>query len=149
MLAECDIAPATLLLTLNESTNRPYYYIPSIGCKRIRMFTRFPEKSIPVILENDRLTIKHLNIQGKVDILLSVSHLPSKLYWKNPDQIIAGGDLSKSIKKAEGIIGHTRTVLVGDLNMNPFEDGVIMASGLNGTMSRSVVALFNVVRNVI
>ena len=138
MLAECDIAPATLLLTLNESTNRPYYYIPSIGCKRIRMFTRFPEKSIPVVLENDKFTIRHLNIQDKVDILLSVSHLRSKLFGKNSNQIIASGDLSKSIKKAEGIIGHTKTVLVGDLNMNPFEDGVIMASGLNGTMSRSI-----------
>ena len=38
----------------------------------------------------------------------------------------------------ENKAGHKRTVLVGDLNMNPFETGLVTASGLNATMTRKL-----------
>lgn len=38
----------------------------------------------------------------------------------------------------EDKIGHKRTVLVGDLNMNPFETGLVTANGFNATMSRKI-----------
>lgn len=47
-------------------------------------------------------------------------------------------ELSNTIKRVEKQIGHSRTVLVGDLNMNPFEDGIISANGLHGVMNRFV-----------
>ncbi len=34
--------------------------------------------------------------------------------------------------------GHTRTLLVGDLNMNPFESGMIAAGSLNAVMTRDL-----------
>ena len=42
------------------------------------------------------------------------------------------------ISQAEKQVGHYRTVLVGDLNMNPFEDGVVGANGLHAVMSRRI-----------
>jgi hypothetical protein len=42
------------------------------------------------------------------------------------------------IKRAEHAIGHTRTVLVGDLNMSPFEKGIVSAVGLHGVMDRKI-----------
>lgn len=44
--------------------------------------------------------------------------------------------MAKMIDSAERRIGHFRTVLVGDLNMNPFEKGVVGTMGLNATMVR-------------
>jgi hypothetical protein len=35
-------------------------------------------------------------------------------------------------------VGHTRTLLVGDLNMNPFDPGVSGAQGFHAVMSRRV-----------
>jgi hypothetical protein len=141
MLAECNIAPATLLLTLNESTDNVYYYVPKSDCSRIEIFTRFSNGFIPIIndeLESDKYTIRHLKRPEATDIILSVVHLPSKLYKGYMDLTSKMIKLSESIKKAERTIDHSRTVIIGDLNMNPYEDSIIMASGLNGTMSRDI-----------
>lgn len=46
--------------------------------------------------------------------------------------------LSSTILDEERRAGHSRTVLVGDLNMNPFESGVVGASGLHAVMARKV-----------
>jgi hypothetical protein len=138
MLAECNIAPATLLLALNESVNRSYYYIPTPNCKRLKIFAKCPEKSISIIREEDKFTLRCLNIGKSTNILLSVVHLPSKLYRENEDQIITGIYLSESIKSAEKMVGHSKTILVGDLNMNPYDKGIIMASAINGTMSQAI-----------
>lgn len=37
-------------------------------------------------------------------------------------------------------VKHSRTILVGDLNMNPFEDGVVSALGLHSVMTRKIAA---------
>ena len=47
-------------------------------------------------------------------------------------------ELSKEIVRVEDAVGHQRTVVVGDLNMNPFEDGMIGAPALHAVMTRQL-----------
>src|SRR5262249_17294931 len=42
------------------------------------------------------------------------------------------------IRDVEASVGHDRTFLVGDLNMNPFEPGLVSAQGLNAVMTREI-----------
>jgi hypothetical protein len=44
------------------------------------------------------------------------------------------------ITAEEDKVGHRRTVLVGDFNMNPFEAGLVGAAGLHSVMSRQVAS---------
>jgi hypothetical protein len=67
-------------------------------------------------------------------------HFPSKLRWEKEDQAMECTSLSNRIAREEDAVGHRRTVLVGDLNMNPFETGMIAAAGLNSVMTRSIAA---------
>jgi hypothetical protein len=53
-------------------------------------------------------------------------------------QAFAMPGLARAITEAERKVGHQRTLLVGDLNMNPFEPGIVAASGLNATMDRRI-----------
>lgn len=46
--------------------------------------------------------------------------------------------MANEIRKIEEKVGHSRTVLVGDLNMNPFQGGVIAANGLHAVMDRTI-----------
>jgi hypothetical protein len=142
MLAECDdIPPCILLSKLMQHTGNMcmYNYIQSIGCDKIEIYTRFSSDSILAISESDRYTIRHLKLPESIDILLSVAHLQSKTgNIEKTDQDSISKDFSESIKQAEKDIGHSRTVVFGDLNMSPFDSGIIMASGLNATMSRFI-----------
>jgi len=137
MLAECSIAPAVLLRALNQSGESKYHYAPSI-CKKVQLFTSFDDKLIRPIFEADRLTIRRLSLQGRMDILLAVTHFHSKLRWSDGSQAFECVELANSIRIVEKQVGHARTVLVGDLNMNPFEDGVVSTIGLNAVMSRLI-----------
>ena len=138
MLAECEIEVGILLRELNEEGRFGYHYSPGIVCEKIKVFTRFPREFIMPVDEADRLTIRHLRPPESTDILLAIIHSPSKLHWSKSSQAAECTVLSDSIKEAEDRIGHTRTVLVGDLNMNPFEDGMVNANGLHGMMSRGI-----------
>lgn len=139
MLAECSIPPDILLKTLNQPGEAEYYYAPSL-CEKVQIFTHFTDEFIRPVFEADRLTIRHLTLPGQTDILLAVIHLISKRNYSDESQIFEAFKLSGSIRDSEREIGHMRTVLVGDLNMNPFEDGMISAGGLHALMSQNVVA---------
>lgn len=138
IFAECEISPASILLTLNRSGSDMYDYAASIGCEKIKIFTRFHRSFIPAILETSRLTVRHLRLPGLIDILLAATHLPSKLHWRESSQSAECINLANSIRQAEEVLGHSRTILVGDFNMSPFEDGVVNANGLHGVMSRRI-----------
>lgn len=81
-----------------------------------------------------------MELPGITDILLACVHFVSKLYWDEVSQTMECVELSSAIMDTEKKVGHSRTILVGDLNMNPFEDGVISANGLNGVMSRQIAS---------
>lgn len=63
-----------------------------------------------------------------------------KLWAGAEDQREIAADLAREIQEAESLVGHTRTIVIGDLNMNPFEAGVAGASGLHGVMDRRIAA---------
>jgi len=138
ILIESSISPAVLLTSLNKDEVSTYHYAPSLGCKRVDIFTRFSNRFLTTILETDRLTIRNLTLPGLVDVLLAATHFPSKLHWDEASQGFQCVELSRIINEAEQLTGHSRTVLVGDFNMNPFEDGVVSASGLHSVMTRNI-----------
>lgn len=138
ILAECVIPPDVLLLDLNKHSRPLYDYARSIGCEKIEIFTKFHRRFLEPIYETHRLTIRSLNLPGTDPINVAAVHLPSKLHQSAESQSAASVELSHIIKEVEVTSGHTRTLLVGDLNMDPFEAGVISANGLHAVSSRKI-----------
>jgi hypothetical protein len=50
-------------------------------------------------------------------------------------------ELARDIRGAESKVGHERTLLVGDLNVDPHSHGVVASNGFNGLMSRQIADL--------
>lgn len=139
VLVESLLDTTDVLRALNRDKTDYHYASSTSNCGKVTIFTRFSDSFIPPIFENDRSTIRHLQLPGKTGILLAATHAPSKMYYGEYSQGVESGRLANLIKEAEESVKHTRTILVGDLNMNPFEVGVIGAGGgLNAVMSKAI-----------
>ncbi len=137
MLAEVGDDPADLLLTLNRESVA-YSYAPGIVNTKIQVFSRFSDEAVAPVFETDRLAIRRFTLPETEEILLAVVHFPSKQHWSDDSQSMECARLAGDLLEAESIVGHQRTVLVGDFNMNPFETGVVSAGGLHAVMSRAI-----------
>lgn len=136
ILCEWKCSSVDLLAKLNVID--PDFY-PTFGLtKKIKIFTKFSNTFIKPIYENRRLTIRHISLPLRKDILLAVVHFPDMRNHKPDSQFAESINLGNTIREQERKIGHSRTVLVGDLNMNPFDPGVVAANGLHAVMTRSV-----------
>jgi hypothetical protein len=137
LLAEMVDEPVDLLLALNESSVA-YSFAPGIGNRKIHLFTRFSESFASPVFETDRLTVRRLTPPGTDEFLLAVVHFPSKHSWSDESQTLECTMLASDIRRVEQEVGHQKTILVGDFNMNPFETGVVSAAGLHAVMDRRI-----------
>jgi len=130
ILAESKLSENSLEAALNE--NQEALYFPDSGYSdKLQIYTRFMNSFFKPLIDYGGIAIRHLIPPLGKDIIISSVHLPSKLYHKESDQIFFCIQLIEAIKETEKKIGHTRTIILGDLNMNPFEVGIISAKGLH------------------
>jgi hypothetical protein len=138
VLAEARDQIPHISSSLSSLSNTSFYTFDSIGCERINIIAKFPPNMASICYETPNFTILHFSLPGLDSFLLVAVHLPSKI-WANPmDQAGQCEDLAEIIVEAENRIGHTRTMLLGDINQNPFEEGVISAKGLHAVMSINI-----------
>lgn len=139
ILAECEIPSYVMLEALNQNPGSMFHLTDS-QCEKIVIYARFARELIQQKFESNRLTVRRLMFPGSEEVLLAAVHQPSKLYWSKESQSFECVELASTICSIEKDVGHRRTVLVGDFNMNPFESGIVAANGLNAVMSRNVAA---------
>ena len=138
ILAECPTDPALLLQTLNADSS-DYQYAAG-NCGHLRFFTRFDSGWLKPLFESHRVSIRQLTLPGRESLLVAAAHLPSKINFSEESLLVESVHLAQSIDEVETTVGHQRTILLGDLNMNPFEAGMVIASGLHAVMSRHIAA---------
>ncbi len=137
MLAECPMSPALVLTALNESS-ADYFFVRT-DCPKIHIYTRFSELYAPPLSEGEDYSIRRIALPGRPDILLCVVHFPSKLFRTPADQTAFAADFSNKVL-APVEKDHARTVLVGDLNMNPYEVGMVQHNGLHAVVTREIAS---------
>ncbi|HWE96491.1 MAG TPA: endonuclease/exonuclease/phosphatase family protein [Tepidisphaeraceae bacterium] len=138
ILAECRTPPGKLLTALSSAGGAFTHSFSQ--CEAIQVYTRFSGTFLTPVVESTRISIRRLRLPARIEILLAMMHLPSKRYRSETGQTLAATQYAELIGDAESIVGHTRTAVVGDLNMNPFEAGVSGAGGFHAVSSRQVAA---------
>lgn len=147
ILAECQIETPIMLESLNSMTG-PKFHLTDSQCDSIKIYARLPSESTMKQFDSRRMTIRRLLLPGCEEILLAAAHLPSKLHWRDASQNAECIGLAFNIREIENEVGHRRTIMVGDLNINPFEHGIVAANGLNAVMSRAIaLRMTRVVQN--
>lgn len=139
ILAENTTSSAKIVSTINTYSSASYEQAPILGCRKLELFTRFPGHLLKVVLEDERLTARSLILPGTVhSILLIGLHFPSKSFMDEEDQTALVPIYADLVNQAEKAVGHQRSLLSGDFNMNPYERGLVSATGFNSVMSRAI-----------
>ena len=133
-ITECRIPEAVLLDALRDAD--PRYELPDNPHDRIRFYSRFPGRFLEPWHADGRLAVRRLLLDGYQDLLLAAFHYIDR---RNNGTIKQWGELApyrQTLLKAERKAEHTRTILFGDLNMNPYEVGMLdHRTGLGAMMT--------------
>ena len=136
MLAESPSPAGQMLRSLNRDGGG--WQFPFSAREKIQVYTRFERNLLEARLEEPRWTIRELLLPGLPAVIVAVVHLHDKRNWNDASQSAACYDLARDIANVEERVGHHRTLLVGDFNMNPFETGMIAANGLHAETTRRI-----------
>jgi hypothetical protein len=139
MLAECAVGPGELLVRLNGVGGSQFHLVESLT-RLVMVFTRFPQALLKGRATGKRYSIHELRLPASFSVLVMMVHLRSKMYNRDDSQIMESSELSRALRAAEERAGHNRAIVVGDFNMNPFEAGMVGASGFHATMDREVAS---------
>jgi hypothetical protein len=137
LLAECPTLPAQMLTELNREAAE-YFFVP-VPSQKLSIYTKFSEEYFELRGESHNdFIIGSIRLLHRLDFLLCAVHFPSNLWRKPIDSTSYSIDFSRALSNVERSTGHARTVLVGDLNMNPFDDGMVMHNGLHAVPTRAI-----------
>lgn len=136
ILAESKVDPGLILEELNrDSVNFHYSSEPS---KRFQVFTRFPGQFLETFRLARRMSIRRLRLPGKMEILVAFIHFYDRRNHTREEQHSLAIQIAAILRDAEADAGHKRTVLVGDFNMLPSEDGMVDAYGFGAMMTKDL-----------
>jgi hypothetical protein len=139
ILIESNYGIAATVEALNVRMG-PRYEMPFGVNDRFQFLVKMPAEYIHILYDSKHMAIKHVQPVLGQSFILAVVHLPSKLHLDADDQAALCSRWVRHVCDAEMRVGHLRTVVIGDLNMNPFEPGVVGAEGFHAISSRAVVA---------
>jgi hypothetical protein len=136
MLAESRVRPASILEELN--VQGPDFYYPETQHERFAIFTRFPSVFLEPFEDHPRMSVRRLQLPGKIEILVGIIHFPDRRNHSPSEQRSLCFELAQFLRDAEERAGHRRTILVGDFNMNPFDEGMVDVNRFGATMTKDL-----------
>ena len=138
LLAECGIANSAMLEELNVISGAPSFSHIGNPSGRIALYHSLNPQWIVPKLDADGLAFYDIDHPQYGKLLVVAAHLPSRLHRTAEDLNFNAIRLRQYIEETEEEVGHTRTMIIGDLNMNPFDSGVASAEGFHGVMSKRI-----------
>lgn len=137
ILAELEASTEAMLRQLNSGGEfrffRPQTVRSSVSC-----FFRLPRSSVTPIFDNGRISIQRITPPIGAALIVAACHFPSKLHSSDEDQSYFLRRLRTEIDTAEKNAGHQNTMIIGDLNLNPFEPGLRAVDGLHAVMDKRI-----------
>lgn len=113
--------------------NRSFKQLDS-GLTKISLLTSY-DKNIfsnnKKIYSSPRWLAHQLILPNRLSLNIISVHFHSKVNWSSASLALECTNLARDIALIEKKNNSENTILIGDFNMNPFEDGMVAANGLN------------------
>lgn len=148
ILAEADDNTTLEFLKKAKHLKKDFNQVSSFDKKKITILTTlsidlFDNKinlDISKLYTSNRWLIYHIEIPNGIRFNLASVHFHSKLNWAKESLALECVNFSRDIVKVEQATSCDATILIGDFNMNPFEDGIIAANGLHAIQDLDYVS---------
>lgn len=141
VFCECEMPEEAITRALNAA-DVGRYHLPPSRSRRIKVWTRLPQGAVSDRHNGrltDRITIREVLFPNALPVLLAGVHLVDRLTVPTEEgRASHATEFAAVIHSKEKELGHSRTVLVGDLNMNPYEAGVVGTRGFHAVMTRQL-----------
>lgn len=115
-----------------------FHYLPhGPECTRIEVYTRFPASAVRSISEGDRYRAHALRLTDGRDLLLFCCHFIS---LQNRDDYTLNSEArshAREFRELEANESHHSSLVIGDLNLDPFAPGIAFEDGFYGLMSKT------------
>jgi hypothetical protein len=138
LLAENPSAPAVMEAELSAGAGKTFAHVSTPGCMRVNVYSSLATGELSPAVASQRFAIVRLKSSIYGVVLLTVAHLPGKLRYSASTQRRVASDLAEEIRREERKSNTKLSMVMGDLNMNPFDPGLVEADALHGVCSQRV-----------
>ena len=138
--AECPLTRLALAGILEERTGSHFHSYTGKDGDRIFVFTKAPITCGGPVSDMPHLYISDLHIPDHPSLLLGGFHNISVLEYDLEDVQEQASIAAEYVRFAERTARHSRTVVIGDFNLPPFDRAMVKAGGFYAIMDRKLVA---------
>ncbi len=137
ILAENCLDTNAFLKNINSKSHNQYKFCVK-NERKLTIFSTLLYTEFRVIKTQSRYLLALEIIKNNTKIILFALHLPSKLRTDDSDRRFISRKVIAEINTIEDECGHKNSLVVGDFNMNPFEDGMVEVDAFNSVMSSDI-----------
>lgn len=105
---------------------------------KVSFFTKFEPEFIKPISEDNRYSFRLLKLPLTKEIILGGVHLLDQRSYSESSRRSYASSVKNEIDSIETERGINNSVIIGDFNMNPFEQGMNNADGFHAISSKAV-----------
>ena len=138
VLAENHVSSKETLLALQTNVSQDFYFpeVISKSDQRFHCFCKNPQLDLSETHKADRTSVRKLQIGHNNALLVLVHGIDIRNYDSENRQEFAHL-LANHLRFLQEEKKTNKLILLGDFNMNPFERGMNVASGLNAMMTKA------------
>lgn len=132
LLCECKIQSSDILRSVNDTKDSKFFHFIAENDRGIKVFSTYNSSEIEKIttLIPELLVVRI----KRVNVLVFIVHLPSKMHYEK-DAIFSSTQMINEIKRVEGLFDTSKSLVIGDFNVNPFESAMVNYDCFNAVMS--------------
>lgn len=122
----------TMVRELLLQSGRTYHQAE--GAFRIRVYSALPRNYLRVLSEPIGMVFIEVRQVFAPSVLVAFVHLTSKMGLSTASVDMLSARIRPEIEKMEAKVKHGRTIIMGDLNMEPYDIGVVSSESFHATM---------------
>ncbi len=136
-LAVCESTadPSEVVARLNRLGKGTYFHTPGISQDRFQVFSRFRQDLVSVRHDGARFMILRLHPPLLPPFNIMLVHAPSPAsFWSDDaisEELIDLADEIRFVEKSDNLM---RSIVMGDMNQNPYSRGLVSAKGFHAIM---------------